>query len=173
MHKSSVTVSSDGVDLPVNTSAPRVSGSAVVAETLRVTTLGRWYDEAQGTITFSYRWEVATPTTFTDPDTGEEQTVPQEGTIATIPGASAYTYTIAATYQGKLIRAAIDGRNAAGLGTGYSTWDGPITLEPPPPTDEPPTTDDGGGGDGGGDTTDTHTFVIGTDVWDDPDARLG
>lgn len=171
--ESSVVIPSDGVDVPVNTSDPRVSGSSVVGQTLRITTLGRWYDETQAPITFGYRWQVATPTTFTDPDTGEEKTVPADGTIADVPGASAYTYTIAATYQGKLIRAAVDGRNVAGLGTGYSDWEGPITLEPPPDTDEPPTTDDGGGGDGGGDTTGTHTFVIGTDVWNDPDARLG
>lgn len=172
-YTATVTIPADGVDVPVNTSAPRMSGQTVVGEQLRITTLGRWYDESQGTITYAYRWQVATPTTFVDPDTGETQTVPADGTIADIPGAAGYTYTVAAVYEGKLIRAVVDGRNSAGLGTGYATWDGPVTLAPPPDTDEPPTSDDGGGGDGGGDTTGTHPFELDVDALDDPDALLG
>lgn len=172
-YTATVTIAPDGIDVPVNTSAPRMSGQTVVGEQLRITTLGRWYDESQGTITYAYRWQVATPTTFVDPDTGEEQTVPADGTIADVAGAAAYTYTIAATHEGKLIRAVVDGRNSAGLGTGYATWDGPVTLAPPPDTDEPPTTDDGGGGDTGGDTGGTHPFELDVDELDDPDALLG
>lgn len=169
---STVTIPADGIDVPVNTSPPRVSGQTVVGQTLKITTLGRWYDERQATITFAYRWQTATPTTFVDPETGDEQTVPADGTIADIPGAAAFTYTISGTFEGKLIRAVVDGQNPAGTGTGYSTWDGPVTLEPPPPTDEPPTTDDGGGGDGGGDTGGTHPFELDVDSLDDPDALL-
>lgn len=84
---------------PLNLTAPTVSGTHETGETLTATD-GTWDSQANGTITYSYQWQVADDASGTN--------------AADISGATGSTYTLTASDENKYVRATIVASNDGG-----------------------------------------------------------
>ncbi len=166
----------DGVDVPINESAPVIVGSPVVGSQVRVKQaggLGRWYDEAQEPMSFSYRWLRCEYVEGPDPE-DPDATVTTITSRTAIPGATGWAYTCDAADENRLLICEVTAGNSAGLTAAESGTLGPVTLQPADEPDDGPTTDDGSGDDSDGDGSDpeAHDFILDVDELDDPLALL-
>ena len=126
------------------TGAPVIDGTARVGETLRADTSGIADDDGLSNAVFGYRWVANDGTTDTD-----------------ISGATASTYTVAASDEGKTIRVRVSFTDDAGHDeTLSSASTAAVAAEPEPEPQEPPAMPQGLTGSA------VHDAV--TLAWDDP-----
>ncbi len=167
----------DGVDVPISESQPVIVGSPVVGSQVRVKQaggLGRWYDEAQEQMTFSYRWLRCDFTEGPDPE-DPDQTIRTITAKTPVAGATGWAYTCSAEDEGRLLICEVTAGNSAGQTAAESGELGPVTLQAVDTADDGPTTDDGSSGDdsdGGGSEPAAHDFILDVDELDDPLALL-
>lgn len=166
----------DGVDVPINESPPVIVGSPVVGSPVRVKQaggLGRWYDEAQEQMSFSYRWLRCDFTEGPDPE-DPDQTIRTITAKTPVAGATGWAYTCSAEDEGRLLICEVTAGNSAGQTAAESGELGPVTLQEVDSGDDGPTTGDGSGddSDGGGSEPTAHDFILDVDELDDPLALL-
>jgi lysophospholipase L1-like esterase len=110
-------------DPPVSTTAPSISGTIAEGQTVSAIN-GVWSDVETSTasLVFSYRWQLASSTTWTD--------------AADIAGATTKAYTISSGSKDKFIRAVVTAKDTGDNGsvpistTAYSSW---LLISPPVP----------------------------------------
>jgi polysaccharide biosynthesis protein PslG len=113
--------SSPARQVPVNLSAPAISGSPTVGAS-QTATAGGWKG---GALTYSYRWERCDAA---------------GAACVAIPGGSSTSYTAATADVGSTLRISVTASNRNGSASASSAASGPIAAPAPPPPPPPPPT---------------------------------